>query len=149
MKKNMRITMKASDILIAKIKEFEGYRQKAYRCPAGVWTCGYGHTTGVTAKTSCTQAQADAWLRQDLDPLEKRLNGIKEIDSQGKLDACLDFCFNLGLGNFLRSTLLKMIKAGMGEKLIKAEFMRWVYAGGRKLDGLVKRREWEAERFFQ
>lgn len=141
--------MKASDILIAKIKEFEGYRQKAYRCPAGVCTCGYGHTRGVTAKTSCTQEQADAWLRQDLDPLEKILNGIKEIDSQGKFDACLDFCFNLGLGNFLRSTLLKMIKAGMGEKLIKAEFMRWVYAGGRKLDGLVKRREWEAERFFQ
>lgn len=141
--------MKASDILIAKIKEFEGYRQKAYRCPAGVWTCGYGHTRGVTAKTSCTQAQADAWLRQDLAPLEKVLSGIKEIDSQGKFDACLDFCFNLGLGNFLRSTLLKMIKAGMGEKLIKAEFMRWVYAGGRKLDGLVKRRECEAERFFQ
>ena len=141
--------MKASDILIAKIKEFEGYRQKAYRCPAGVWTCGYGHTNGVTAKTSCTQAQADAWLRQDLAPLEKVLSDIKEIDTQGKFDTCLDFCFNLGLGNFLRSTLLKTIKAGMGEKLIKAEFMRWVYAGGRKFDGLVKRREWEAERFFQ
>lgn len=141
--------MKASDILIAKIKEFEGYRSRAYRDAVGVWTCGYGHTRGVTSKTSCTQAQADAWLRQDLDPIEKRLNGIKEIDSQGKFDACLDFCFNLGFGNFLRSTLLKMIKAGMGEKLIKAEFMRWVYAGGRKLDGLVKRREWEAERFFQ
>ena len=141
--------MEASDILIAKIKEFEGYRQKAYRCPAGVWTCGYGHTTGVTAKTSCTQAQADAWLRQDLAPVEKRLNGIKEIDSQGKFDACLDFCFNLGLCNFLRSTLLKTIKEGNGDKRIKAEFMRWVYAGGRKLDGLVKRREWEAERFFQ
>lgn len=141
--------MKASDILIAKIKEFEGYRSRAYRDAVGVWTCGYGHTRGVAAKTSCTQAQADAWLRQDLAPLEKQLSGIKEIDTQGKLDACLDFCFNLGTGNFLRSTLLKMIKAGMGEKLIKAEFMRWVYAGGRKLDGLVKRREWEAERFFQ
>lgn len=141
--------MKASDILIAKIKEFEGYRSRAYRDAVGVWTCGYGHTRGVTAKTSCTQAQADAWLRQDLDPLEKRLNGIEEIDSQGKLDACLDFCFNLGFGNFLRSTLLKTIKEGMDEKCINAEFMRWVYAGGRKLDGLVKRREWEAERFFQ
>ena len=79
--------MKASDILIAKIKELEGYRQKAYRCPAGVWTCGYGHTRGVTEKTSCTQAQADSWLRQDLAPIEKKLNGIKEIDSQGKFDA--------------------------------------------------------------
>lgn len=141
--------MKASDILIAKIKEFEGYRQKAYRCPAGVWTCGYGHTRGVAEKTSCTQAQADAWLRQDLAPLEKQLIGINDIDSQGKFDACLDFCFNLGLGNFLRSTLLKTIKDGKDDKRIKAEFMRWVYTGGRKLDGLVKRREWEAERFFQ
>lgn len=141
--------MKASDILIAKIKEFEGYRSRAYRDAVGVWTCGYGHTRGVSAKTSCTQAQADAWLRQDLDSLEKRLNGIKEIDSQGKFDACLDFCFNLGLGSFLRSTLLRTIKTGMDEKRVKAEFMRWVYAGGRKLDSLVKRREWEAERFFQ
>lgn len=141
--------MKASDILIAKIKGFEGYRSHAYRDSVGVWTCGYGHTRGVTAKTSCTQAQADAWLRQDLAPLEKQLSGIKEIDTQGKLDACLDFCFNLGLGSFLRSTLLKTIKTGMDEKRIKAEFMRWVYAGGRELDGLVKRREWEAERFFQ
>lgn len=141
--------MKASDLLIAKIKEFESYRPRAYRDAVGVWTCGYGHTRGVTAKTSCTQAQADAWLRQDLAPLEKRLNGIKDIDSQGKFDACLDFCFNLGLGNFLRSTLLKIIKEGKDVKRIKAEFMRWVYAGGRKFDGLVKRREWEAERFFQ
>lgn len=141
--------MKASDILIAKIKEFEGYRSRAYRDAVGVWTCGYGHTRGVSAKTSCTQAQADAWLRQDLDSLEKRLNGIKEIDTQGKFDACLDFGFNLGLGNFLRSTLLKTIKEGKDDKRIKAEFMRWVYAGGRKFDSLVKRREWEAERFFQ
>lgn len=141
--------MKASDILIAKIKEFEGYRSRAYRDAVGVWTCGYGHTRGVTAKTSCTQAQANAWLRQDLAPLEKQLSGIKEIDTQGKLDACLDFCFNLGIGNFLRSTLLKTIKEGMDDKRIQAEFMRWVYAGGRKLDGLAKRRAWEAERFFQ
>lgn len=141
--------MKASDILIAKIKEFEGYRSRAYRDAVGVWTCGYGHTGRVNAKTSCTQAQADAWLRQDLAPLEKVLSGIKEIDTQGKLDACLDFCFNLGLGNFLRSTLLKTIKEDKDDKRIKAEFMRWVYAGGRKLDGLVKRREWEAKRFFQ
>lgn len=141
--------MKASDILIAKIKQLEGYRSRAYRDAVGVWTCGYGHTRGVTSKTSCTQAQADAWLRQDLAPLEKMLSDIKEIDSQGKFDACLDFCFNLGLGNFLRSTLLRTIKEGKDDKRIKAEFMRWVYAGGRKLDGLVKRREWEAERFFQ
>ena len=141
--------MRASDTLIAKIKEFEGYRSRAYRDAVGVWTCGYGHTRGVTAKTSCTQVQADAWLRQDLAPLEKALSGIKEIDTQGKFDACLDFCFNLGIGNFLRSILIKTIKAGMDDRRIKAEFMRWVYAGGRKLDGLVKRREWEAERFFQ
>ena len=140
--------MKASDILIAKIKEFEGYRQKAYRCPAGVWTCGYGHTRGVTAKTSCTQAQADAWLRQDLDPLEKKLNGIKEIDTQGKLDACLDFCFNLGTSALQRSTLLRYIKQRKAELYIREEFGKWVHSGGKVLKGLVKRREWEADRFF-
>ena len=51
--------MKASDVLIDKLKQFEGYRAKAYRCPAGVWTCGYGHTKGVTARTVCDKAKAE------------------------------------------------------------------------------------------
>ena len=57
--------MKASNTLIKKLKEFEGYRDVAYKCPAGVWTCGHGHTQGVTKGTTCTEEQAERWLRED------------------------------------------------------------------------------------
>ena len=88
--------MKASNRLIEKIKEFEGYKSKAYRCPAGVWTCGYGHTKHVTLYTSCTKAQAEQWLLDDLKPIEIFLSASKEITkTQGRFDACVDFCFNL------------------------------------------------------
>ena len=140
--------MKSSNTLIEKIKEFEGYKAKAYKCPAGVWTCGHGHTKGVTATTTCTKAAAEEWLRQDLAPIERYLSGTEGIDNQFKFDACVDFCFNLGMGNFSGSTLREKILAHAPEKEIRAEFMRWVYGGGKRLPGLVKRREWEAERFF-
>ena len=76
--------MKVSDILIDKLKQFEGYRAKAYRCPAGVWTCGYGHTKGVTARTVCDKAKAEEWLRADLAPIEAFLSAVSEVcKSQG------------------------------------------------------------------
>lgn len=138
---------RASDVLIAHIKAHEGYRSKAYRCPAGVWTCGYGHTKGVTAHTTCDKAKAEAWLREDLSPVEAFCNAIKNVDTQGKYDAVVDFAFNVGLGNLRQSTLLKRIQAGATDKEVCAELRKWVYANGRKLDGLVKRREWECERW--
>lgn len=141
--------MKTSNIAIEKIKEFEGFKAKAYKCPAGVWTCGHGHTKGVTAKTSCTRTAAEEWLRQDLAPIERYLTGMKGIDTQGKFDACVDFCFNLGMGAFNGSTLKRKIQANAAKEEIQAEFKKWVYAGKKKLTGLVKRREWEAERFFK
>lgn len=141
--------MRASNVLIEKIKEFEGFKAKAYKCPAGVWTCGYGHVKGVMANTSCTKTAAEEWLRQDLAPVERFLSGMEGIDNQYKFDACVDFCFNLGVGNFNGSTLCKKIKAHASDDEIKKEFMRWVYGGGKRLPGLVKRRQWEADRFFK
>ena len=141
--------MKASEQLIEKIKEFEGFSSTAYRCPAGVWTCGFGTTKGITPTTHCTRAEAEQWLRRDLAPIEAYLNTIPEVDTQGKYDALSSFIFNLGLGNFKSSTLLKKIKAGAPVEQIQAEFRRWVYAKDKKLKGLVKRREWEAERWAE
>lgn len=141
--------MKASNSLIEKIKEFEGYKSKAYRCPAGVWTCGHGHTKGVKSTTTCTRTAAEEWLRQDIAPIERYLSNTEGIDTQYKFDACVDFCFNLGMGAFSKSTLRKKIMAHAPEREIRAEFMKWVNGGGRKLPGLVKRREWEAEWFFR
>ena len=95
--------MRASDVLIDKLKQMEGYRAKAYKCAAGRWTCGYGHTKGVTARTVCDKAKAEVWLRADLEPIEVFLSAIPEIcKTQGRFDACADFCFNVGIGNLKR-----------------------------------------------
>lgn len=141
--------MKASEVLIEKIKEFEGFSSKAYKCPAGVYTCGYGTTKGVTASTTCTRELAEQWLKKDLEPIEKYLNTISELNTQGRYDSCVDFCYNLGVDAFKGSTLLAKIRAKAPTAEIQAQFRRWVYAGGKKLAGLVKRREWEAQRWTQ
>lgn len=142
--------MKASDILINKLKQFEGYRAKAYRCPAGVWTCGYGHTKGVTARTVCDKKKAEEWLRKDLEPIESFLSAVPEVTkTQGRFDACADFCFNLGTGAFKGSTLFKRIQKKESVSAIQAEFLKWVYAGGRQMEGLKTRRRWEAGRYAE
>lgn len=142
--------MKASNVLIDKLKQFEGFRAKAYRCPTGVWTCGYGHTKGVTARTVCDKTKALAWLRSDLEPIENFLSAIPEVcKTQGRFDACADFCFNLGINAFRGSTLLKRIQRKESVAAIQAEFLKWIYAGGRPLEGLKTRRRWEAGRFAE
>lgn len=142
--------MKVSDDLIEKIKQFEGYRSKAYRCSAGVLTCGYGHTKGVTARTTCNKTKALAWLKSDLEPIENFLSAISEVcKSQGRFDACADFCFNLGVNAFKGSTLLKLIQKKASVSVIQAEFLKWIYAGGKPLEGLKNRRRWEAQRWVE
>ena len=141
--------MKASDLLINALKQFEGYRDTAYLDSASVATIGWGHTKGVKLGMRCTRAEAEQWLRQDLAPAEAYVNTIPEVNTQGKFDALVDFAYNLGLGNLKSSTLLKKIKAGAPVEDVQAQFRRWVYAGGKWLKGLVKRREWEAQRWAQ
>lgn len=142
--------MKVSNELIDKIKQFEGYRSKAYRCSAGVLTCGYGHTKGVTARTTCNKTKALAWLKSDLEPIERFLSAIPEVcKSQGRFDACADFCFNLGTGAFRVSTLLKLIQKKSSVSIIQTEFLKWIYAGGKPLEGLKNRRRWEAQKWVE
>lgn len=142
--------MKVSEVLIDKLKQFEGYRAKAYRCPAGVWTCGYGHTKGVTARTVCDKKKAEEWLRADLAPIESFLSAVPEVcKSQGRFDACADFCFNLGTGAFKGSTLFKLIQKKASVAAIQAKFLKWIYACGRPKKGLKMRRRWEASRFAE
>ena len=104
--------MEASELLIKKITEFEGFSNTAYRCPAGKWTCGIGHTSGVTATTTCTRKEAEQWLKEDLAPVEAYVNTIEQVRTQGQYDALVDFAYNLGLGNLKSSTLLRKIKEG-------------------------------------
>jgi len=143
--------MKTSDLAIEKIKEFEGLRLTAYQDAVGVWTVGYG-TTGkdVYRGVKITKEYAEELLRRDLKKLEDYFNHkTKWINTQGKFDACIDFCYNLGLGRFVGSTLYRYIRQGKPTVAIQAQFKRWCYAGKKKLAGLERRRAWEAERWAQ
>ena len=147
--------MKASKTLIQAVKGFEGLRLKAYYDSAGVATIGYGHTRGVKMGQHITEAEAEQMLEQDLWEAGRFANTIKELNTQGRYDAVVDFIFNLGVGNFKRSTLYRLIIHHAPDKLIQKEFGKWVWATDRKtgkkvkLPGLVKRREWEAQRWTQ
>lgn len=139
--------MRTSDDAIERIKEFEGLRLDAYRCAAGVLTIGYGHTRGVRPGQTISRAQADTLLHGDLLPFERYVDGLALHLTQGQFDALVSFAFNLGANALGRSTLLQKIRAGASTDVIQAEFRKWVYAGGRKLPGLVRRREWEAQKW--
>ena len=140
--------MKSSDLLLNKIIDFEGCKLTAYRCPAGVWTIGVGHTRGAKQGQKITEAQAISLLKGDLLPCENYVNNLGVYKTQGQFDALVDFCFNLGTGALGRSTLLKFIRQGKAEQYIRGEFAKWVKSGGKTLAGLVKRRAWEADRYF-
>ena len=141
--------MKASESLIQKLKEFEGLRLIAYRDAAGVPTIGYGHTKGVKMGDRLTAYWADQLLRKDVAKVAYEVTQLGVVHTQGQLDALTSFAFNLGIGRLIRSTLLKKIREGASMHQIRKEFMRWVYADGKRLKGLEKRRQWEASRFFE
>lgn len=141
--------MTVSDDCINAIKQFEGFRSTAYKCPAGVWTIGYGHTGGVTAGMTISQASATLQLRRDLSKFENFINNLDLNLNQNQFDAVVDFVFNLGSGAFLNSTLYALIKANANEQDIANQFKRWVYSNGTQLPGLVKRRNWEYNKYLQ
>jgi GH24 family phage-related lysozyme (muramidase) len=129
------------------IKGFEGLRLSAYQDSVGVWTIGYGHTAGVRPGDRITQAQAEAYLRQDTGWAQQAVrDNVKVPLTQGQFDALTSFTFNLGAGALKGSTLLRELNAGH-YSAAKSEFGKWVHAGGRTLDGLVRRRAAEAALF--
>lgn len=130
------------------IASFEGFRNKAYRCPSGVLTIGYGHTQGVKPDDTINYAQAAKLLHEDIDKAGAVVMKCGEL-TQGQYDALVSFVFNLGETNFNKSTLRKKVVANKLDQTIGDEFRRWVYSKGKKLDGLVKRREWEARRYYE
>lgn len=140
--------MQTSNNGINLIKRFEGLRLEAYRDSVGIPTIGYGHTHGVKMGDVITGAQADAFLRDDLQVAELTINtNVKVKLTQGQFDALASFVFNLGSGNFVKSTLLKKLNTGDYAGAAD-EFGKWVNAGGKKLPGLVKRRAAEREVFL-
>ena len=140
--------MKTSEKGRKLIKDFEGVVLKAYPDPATggePWTAGVGHTgPDVKPGMKVTREMAEAWLTADLGKFEAVVANAAPVATQDQFDAMVSLCFNIGPGNFLRSTLLKKHKAGL-YGAAAAQFAVWVNANGEKMDGLVRRRKAEAE----
>lgn len=131
---------------LALIKQFEGCRLTAYKCAAGVLTIGYGHTAGVYSGMTITQAQADAYLLEDVAKFEKYVNNLAYVPvmdklNQNQFDALVSFAFNLGAGN------LKKLCKGRTVAQIATAMLQYNKAGGKVLAGLTKRRKAEQALF--
>lgn len=140
--------MKASIDAYELIKQFEGLRLEAYLCPAGIWTIGYGHTSGVSPNSFITIQEADEYLHRDVATIEMQLNKLNLSLRQCQWDAIVSFVFNVGIGNFRSSTLLAKIRTNPDDNSIMDEFLRWVYANGKVMKGLQKRRLAEMKLYF-
>ena len=130
------------------IKSFEGLSLEAYKCPAGVWTIGYGTTKNVTKGMKITKGQADDLFIEDVEPIERKLNSLGVNFRQEQFDALVSWIFNLGSGNFQHSTMLKRIIADADDVEITDQMVKWVNAAGKPLVGLKRRRIAEANMFL-
>jgi lysozyme len=133
---------------VALIKKFEGCELEAYQCSANVWTIGYGHTRGVEDGDSCSQEDAERMLVEDLEEFEGYVNDIVECPlEQNQFDALVAWTYNLGPTNLRESTLLIRLNEEDYND-VPTQIRRWNKAGGKVLDGLVRRREAEALLFL-
>ena len=127
------------------IKEFEGLRLEAYLCPAGVWSIGYGDTHNVAPGDKITEAEAEERLRKHLVRFEKAVKQLVKVSlNEYEFSALVSFTYNVGEGALEISTLLRRLNAGEDKATVFSEELpKWVYAGDRKLPGLVRRRNAE------
>jgi len=135
------------------IKSFEGLGLKAYLCPSGVLTIGYGHTgkvrgNKITLQTTITPEEAETLLKEDLTRFEKAVDSLVKVPlNSNQFDALVSFVFNIGINAFSGSTLLKLLNSG-DYKGASQQFKRWIYGNGKKvLEGLKKRRTAEEKLF--
>lgn len=145
--------MNISEKGVQALKKFEGSRKKgdlhvAYKCSAGVWTCGYGSTAGVTPTTVWTEDQAHANFCRDLLYFDNVIRKLVTVPlTQPQYDSLMCFVYNLGEANLKRSTLLRLLNAkdyeGAG-----AQFPRWDWVNGQPDAGVRRRRLAEQAMFL-
>ena len=136
--------MEISQEGLSLIKKFEGCELEAYKCAAGVWTIGYGSTNNVNEGMEISQERADMLLLEDVEVFEEAVNKLIEVPlEQNQFDALVSWTFNLGSTNLKNSTLLKVLNDKDYDG-VPAQIKRWNKAGGKVLQGLVRRREAEA-----
>ncbi len=147
--------MKTSQAGLDLIKTYEGLELKPYICPAGVPTIGYGATYYPSGEKvtmtdpSISKEFAENILKEMVVKYEQGVERYVQLEiNQNQFDALVSFAYNLGLGALKSSTLLKKVNANPNDHDIENQFNRWVKAGGRKLAGLIKRRQEEASLYF-
>ncbi len=142
----MNISPKGANL----IKEFEGMRLVGYLCPAGIPTVGLGHTgPEVKRGMKITEAQAWAYFHKDIQKFERGVEqGLAGSPvTQSQFDAMVSLAFNIGLGAFARSSVLRNHKAKR-YTLAANSFLLWVKGGGKTLPGLVRRRQAERKLYL-
>jgi lysozyme len=146
--------MKISDSGIKLVKRFEGFSSTPYQCSADVWTVGYG-TTRISGKPvnkymqPISREYAEELLMDDIAEFEKAVNELVKVPlEQNQFDALVSLTYNIGIGAFKKSTLLKKLNKGQYDQ-VPYELARWNKAGGKVLNGLVRRRAAEAELWSQ
>lgn len=138
------------------IKDFEGLKLQSYKCPAGIWTIGYGHTKDVRPGDKIDELEAAKFLQDDVWYFERGVENLVKVPiTQGQFDALVSFSFNLGLDldddNLAEglgdSTLLRLLNRGDYTGAAD-QFLVWNKAGGRVVSGLTRRREAERALFL-
>lgn len=139
--------MTTVEILIKLVKEFEGCKLTSYKCPAGIWTIGYGQTKGIKEGMAWTQQQAEEdLLKTCMETITEVINAspILEFESINKQAAIADFVYNLGITNYNKSKLKLRVNQKNWISAI-TEIKKWNKSNGDVLPGLVKRRQCEAD----
>lgn len=137
-----------SEIALDIIKKWEGYKAYPYQDAVGVWTIGYGTTEGVGPHSRpVTQDQAEQHIIREMVKIQVDIDTLVDVPlSENQNAALISFIYNLGVGNFRSSTLLRKLNKGNYYGAAR-EFDRWIYAGGKVLTGLINRRKDEANLF--
>ena len=145
------VNQKCIDLIIS----FEGLFLKPYYCPANVCTIGYGtikYPNGTRVRITdveITRAKAMEYLMYEINQKSKAIDPMLREDLTGnQFGALISFAYNLGEGALKQSTLLKKVNANPLDAQIRNEFQKWIYADGKKLNGLLRRRNAEADLYF-
>jgi lysozyme len=139
----------------ALLKKFEGCRLKAYLCPAGVWTIGFGNTfyedgTRVKEGDVITQQRADELAKFIVEQFATSIRAmIKQPLNENQFSACVSLAYNIGTGGFKKSSVLRKLNANPTDPTIADSFRLWNKGGGVILKGLVRRREAEIALYFK
>jgi len=139
----------------ALLKRFEGCRLKAYLCPANVWTIGYGNTfyedgTKVKEGDVITQQRADKLAKFIVEQFADKIRPlIKQPLNENKFSACVSLAYNIGVGGFKKSSVLRKLNVNPNDPTIADSFRMWNKGGGVVLKGLVNRREAEIQLYFK